>query len=112
MTFDPRKSDRGAQQPVMTTRSSAQREIRSEDLEAGPRLVGSKPTGDLGDAPPRGAAGGSTLQGLASSFAARPALLLVALFVYALAFQGSRGLWEPDEGRYTAVALEMERLSD
>lgn len=28
------------------------------------------------------------------------------------AFQGSRGLWEPDEGRYTAVALEMGRLGD
>ncbi|HKV07239.1 MAG TPA: glycosyltransferase family 39 protein, partial [Thermoanaerobaculia bacterium] len=27
-------------------------------------------------------------------------------------FQGSRGLWEPDEGRYTAVALEMGRLGN
>jgi len=36
---------------------------------------------------------------------------LAALFVLALllglAFQGTRGLWEPDEGRYTNVALQM-----
>jgi len=36
---------------------------------------------------------------------------LAALFALALllglAFQGSRGLWEPDEGRYTNVALQM-----
>ncbi len=37
----------------------------------------------------------------------RNALIVVGLFGYALVFQGSRGLWEPDEGRYTAVALEM-----
>lgn len=33
-------------------------------------------------------------------------VVLVAL-VLAFAFQGTRGLWEPDEGRYTDVALEM-----
>lgn len=35
--------------------------------------------------------------------------LVVALLaiVLASAFQGSRGLWDPDEGRYTNVALEM-----
>ncbi len=32
---------------------------------------------------------------------------LAALLLYVLAFQGSRGLWEPDEGRYTDVALQM-----
>jgi len=42
----------------------------------------------------------------------RRVALVLALFVFALAFQGSRGLWEPDEGRYTAVALEMIRLGD
>jgi 4-amino-4-deoxy-L-arabinose transferase len=31
---------------------------------------------------------------------------------YALAFQGSRGLWETDEGRYTAIALQMLRSGD
>ncbi len=30
----------------------------------------------------------------------------------ALAFQGSRGLWDPDEGRYTNVALQMLRGGD
>ncbi len=42
----------------------------------------------------------------------RAAALLLALLAYAFAFQGSRGLWEPDEGRYTAVAVEMLRLGD
>ena len=27
-------------------------------------------------------------------------------------FQGTRGIWEPDEGRYSAVALEMLRTGD
>jgi len=40
-----------------------------------------------------------------------PAISL-ALLVFILAFQGSRGLWEPDEGRYTDVALEMLRSGD
>jgi 4-amino-4-deoxy-L-arabinose transferase-like glycosyltransferase len=34
-------------------------------------------------------------------------LAAVALAAMALAFQGTRALWEPDEGRYTAVALQM-----
>ncbi len=33
--------------------------------------------------------------------------LFVLLAILAMAFQGSRPLWDPDEGRYTAVALEM-----
>jgi 4-amino-4-deoxy-L-arabinose transferase-like glycosyltransferase len=41
---------------------------------------------------------------------------LIALFllslVMALAFQGSRGLWDPDEGRYSNVALEMLHTGD
>ena len=37
-----------------------------------------------------------------------PALALLALgLLLGLLFQGSRGLWEPDEGRYTNVALQM-----
>ena len=30
----------------------------------------------------------------------------------AFSFQGSRGLWEPDEGRYTNVALNMLETGD
>jgi len=38
----------------------------------------------------------------------RPSLLLLALLlVLAFAFQGTRAIWEPDEGRYTATALNM-----
>jgi 4-amino-4-deoxy-L-arabinose transferase len=42
----------------------------------------------------------------------RRPLLFIALVLYAFSFQGTRGIWEPDEGRYTAVALEMGRLGD
>lgn len=35
------------------------------------------------------------------------ALVLVGLLIAALSFQSGRGLWDPDEGRYTGVALEM-----
>ena len=42
-----------------------------------------------------------------------PAVVTVlAAFLLAMSFQGSRGLWDPDEGRYTDVALEMLRLGD
>jgi 4-amino-4-deoxy-L-arabinose transferase-like glycosyltransferase len=34
-------------------------------------------------------------------------LVLALLCVLAFAWQGTRGLWDPDEGRYTAVALQM-----
>ena len=39
-------------------------------------------------------------------------LLLLGLLLLAFAFQGTRGLWETDEGRYTAAALEMVRTGD
>lgn len=38
--------------------------------------------------------------------------LVLALLIHALAFQGARGIWDPDEGRYTAAALEMIRLDN
>lgn len=38
--------------------------------------------------------------------------MVAVLLGFALAFQGSRPLWEPDEGRYVAVALEMIQLDD
>ncbi len=37
-------------------------------------------------------------------------ILLVLLLAFA--FQGSRHVWDPDEGRYTAVALNMLRTGD
>ncbi len=39
-------------------------------------------------------------------------LIVIGLLVYCLAFQGTRSLWEPDDGRYTAVAMEMLRHGD
>jgi len=42
----------------------------------------------------------------------RKLLLFVALLVYCLLFQGVRGLYERDEGRYTTVANEMIVLND
>lgn len=41
-----------------------------------------------------------------------PALLLCALFVLAFAFQGSRGIYSPDEGYYACIAREMVRTGD
>ncbi|HEX4956064.1 MAG TPA: glycosyltransferase family 39 protein [Thermoanaerobaculia bacterium] len=38
--------------------------------------------------------------------------LLALLFAFALAFQGARGLFDPDEGRYAIVALRMLRTGD
>jgi len=39
---------------------------------------------------------------------ARPPWWLVAvLLLIAFAFQGSRAIWEPDEGRYTGASLNM-----
>ena len=37
-------------------------------------------------------------------------VLLVILFAFA--FQGARNIWDPDEGRYTAVALNMLKGGD
>ena len=43
----------------------------------------------------------------------RPLLAIFFLaLLMALAFQGSRGLWDPDEGRYTNVSLQMLRNGD
>src|SRR5512139_3478397 len=46
----------------------------------------------------------------------RPVLksFVVTLFavLLILPFQGSRGLWEPDEGRYTCIAAQMLRTGD
>ncbi len=38
--------------------------------------------------------------------------LVLGLLFFSLAFQGVRGLWEPDEGRYTIVPLEMLESGD
>ena len=37
---------------------------------------------------------------------------LFALFAVALAFQGARGVWDPDEGRYVSVAWRMVESGD
>ncbi len=43
----------------------------------------------------------------------RPAWALLALLVLmAFAFQGTRGIYEPDEGRYTATAINMLKSGD
>ena len=34
-------------------------------------------------------------------------LILLGALALAFAFLGTRGLWDPDEGRYTNVALNM-----
>ncbi len=39
-------------------------------------------------------------------------LWISALLFFCFAFQGSRGVWDPDEGRYTAVSMEMLRSHD
>jgi 4-amino-4-deoxy-L-arabinose transferase len=38
--------------------------------------------------------------------------LLALLCLMAFAFQGTRGIWEPDEGRYTATGINMLRSGD
>ena len=42
----------------------------------------------------------------------RIALSVLALLAFALAFQGTRGLWEPDEGRYAGIAHHMLMSGD
>lgn len=39
-------------------------------------------------------------------------LVVIAVFALAIGFQGARGLYDPDEGRYAAVALQMLRSGD
>ncbi len=41
-----------------------------------------------------------------------PMILLVFLFLPAFGFQGTRGLWSPDEGYYVGVAQEMIEHGD
>jgi len=41
-----------------------------------------------------------------------PAWLVALLVLLAFAFQGTRGLWEPDEGRYSAAGLNMLESGD
>lgn len=41
-----------------------------------------------------------------------PAWLLALLVLVAFAFQGTRGIWEPDEGRYGAAAVNMHESGD
>jgi len=42
----------------------------------------------------------------------RPALVAAIALVLAFAFLGMRGIWDPDEGRYTNVALVMLDTGD
>ncbi len=42
----------------------------------------------------------------------RTFFIIMALLVFSLAFQGSRGLWERDEGRYTNIAMRMLQSGD
>jgi 4-amino-4-deoxy-L-arabinose transferase len=39
-------------------------------------------------------------------------VILALLLLLAFAFQGSRGIWEPDEGRYTSAGINMLRSGD
>lgn len=41
-----------------------------------------------------------------------PAWLVLLLLVCAFAFQGTRAIWEPDEGRYTSTGLNMLESGD
>jgi 4-amino-4-deoxy-L-arabinose transferase len=41
-----------------------------------------------------------------------PAWLVAVLLLMAFAFQGTRGIWEPDEGRYTSTGLNMFESGD
>jgi 4-amino-4-deoxy-L-arabinose transferase-like glycosyltransferase len=55
----------------------------------------------------------ATLAGAAGSTGARvPVWLIALLCLMAFAFQGTRGIWEPDEGRYTAAGINMHESGD
>ena len=41
-----------------------------------------------------------------------PLWLVALLCVMAFAFQGTRGLWDPDEGRYSSGGIHMEQSGD
>jgi 4-amino-4-deoxy-L-arabinose transferase-like glycosyltransferase len=41
-----------------------------------------------------------------------PLWLVAALCLMAFAFQGTRGIWEPDEGRYSAAGVHMHESGD
>lgn len=41
-----------------------------------------------------------------------PSWLVALLCLMAFAFQGTRGLWEPDEGRYSSGGIQMEQSGD
>jgi 4-amino-4-deoxy-L-arabinose transferase-like glycosyltransferase len=45
-------------------------------------------------------------------FPAGPLVVFALALVLALLFQGKRGLWDPDEGRYSNVALQMVDSGD
>lgn len=56
--------------------------------------------------------GHTPISGGASFGKGGTALLLFALLAFSMAFQGTRGIWEPDEGRYTSIALRMLQTGD
>jgi len=67
----------------------------------------------MGPANPPGAGDGPGLETApAPRRLDRRLLAVVALFLFALSLQGSRGLYEPDEGRYSAVAVRMLHTGD
>ena len=61
---------------------------------------------------PAAAGGSARVRFAALPAVVRWALAIAALLAFALTFQGSHPLWEPDEGRYVTVALEMIHLDD
>jgi hypothetical protein len=80
-------------------------------MQFGSATVDQSRAGLRGPRPPPGDRPGA-VSALFRSCAVRWAIAGAAVLVFALAFQGSRPLWEPDEGRYVAVALEMIQLDD
>jgi len=49
---------------------------------------------------------------LTIQYRAKTIMLFMALALFCFSFQGYRGIWEPDEGRYTAVSMEMLKSKD
>ena len=68
------------------------------------------PTSDSQPSAPAG--GWARRRWAALPIGARWVVAAAAVLAFALAFQGSRPLWEPDEGRYAAVAVHMNRSGD